>query len=177
MKIDLTDYKRFHWFEDSNGNKYDGFADSLPKDIDYFRYHVVNPCVYKNEYIEYTFHPEHKHEGNSFYHAMLQFRWFYNYMYKRMKNRGEMKTFKSLGTFNTTFNDGELIMAMVNSGDYTLGEAIYVYANSCERCLNVLTYKYLDGKDGYPEYSEKWKKCNTVCDWCRGEENEERHEV
>ena len=63
----------------------------------------------------------------------------------------------------------EVILAMANSGDYTLGEAIIVYANACERCMNVLCYKYLDGKDGYPEYSEEWKKCNTVCDFCKGD--------
>ena len=62
----------------------------------------------------------------------------------------------------------DIIMAMVNSGDYTLSEALAVYADACERCANVLAYKYLNGKDGYPEFSEEWKKCNTVCDFCKG---------
>lgn len=61
----------------------------------------------------------------------------------------------------------DVILAMANSGDFTLSEAIIVFANSCERCMNVLAYKYLDGKDGYPEFSEEWEKCNTVCDFCR----------
>ena len=52
---------------------------------------------------------------------------------------------------------------------FTLGEAIIVYANDCERCMNVLCYKYLNGAEGYPEYSEEWKKCNTVCEWCKDE--------
>ena len=56
---------------------------------------------------------------------------------------------------------------MVNSGDFTLEQAIWVYANSCERCMNALCYKYLNGADGYPEYSEEWKKCNTFCDFCK----------
>ena len=45
-----------------------------------------------------------------------------------------------------------------------------VFANACERCTNVLLHKYLNGADGYEEYSEEWKKANTVCDWCRDEE-------
>lgn len=56
---------------------------------------------------------------------------------------------------------------MVNSGDYTLEQAIWVFANSCERCMNTLLYKYLDGSDGYSEFSDEWKKANTVCDFCR----------
>lgn len=52
---------------------------------------------------------------------------------------------------------------MVNSGDFRLSEAIIVVSESYERCLNVLTHKYTNGKDGYPEYSEQWMKCNTVC--------------
>lgn len=28
-------------------------------------------------------------------------------------------------------------------------------ASCCERCANVLAYKYLDGKDGYAECSDK----------------------
>ena len=63
----------------------------------------------------------------------------------------------------------DVLLAMANSGDYTLSEAIAVWANACERCMNVLTYKYLNGKDGYPEFSDEWKKCNTVCAYCRGE--------
>lgn len=63
----------------------------------------------------------------------------------------------------------DVILAMANSGDYTLSEAIGVYANACERCTNVLAYKYLNGTGGYPEYSEEWKKCNTICDFCKGE--------
>lgn len=62
-----------------------------------------------------------------------------------------------------------VIMAIVNSGDYTLSEALALYADCCERCANVLAYKYLNGTDGYPEHSEAWEKCGTVCDYCRGE--------
>ena len=61
----------------------------------------------------------------------------------------------------------DVILAMANSGDYTLSEAMALYASCCERCMNVLAYKYLDGKDGYAEYSDEWKDCNTVCRYCK----------
>jgi len=59
----------------------------------------------------------------------------------------------------------DLALAIANSGDYRLGDAILISANSCERCMNALAYQY--GLTwGYPEYSEEWKKCNTSCDFC-----------
>ena len=70
---------------------------------------------------------------------------------------------------HTGSSNGRLIVAMVNSGDYELDEALCVYAHACERCMNVLWNKYLPGEDGYEEYSEAWKKCNTVCDFCKDE--------
>ena len=63
----------------------------------------------------------------------------------------------------------DVILAMANSGDYTLMEAMALYASCCERCCNVLAYKYLNGKDGYAEYSEEWKKANTECRYCKME--------
>ena len=74
-----------------------------------------------------------------------------------------------IADFVTHIGSEELILAMTNSGDYTLEEALAVYANACERCMNVLWYKYTDGKEGYAEYSEKWKKANTFCDFCMEE--------
>ena len=65
-------------------------------------------------------------------------------------------------------SNGKLIIAMVNSGDYELDEALVIYANACERCMNVLWNKYLPEMDGYPEFSEEWKQCNTECDFCKG---------
>jgi hypothetical protein len=67
--------------------------------------------------------------------------------------------------------DEKCIVAMVNSGDYILSEAIVVMASACERCGNVLIHKYLNGEDGYEEYSDEWKRCHTVCDFCRDEED------
>ena len=63
----------------------------------------------------------------------------------------------------------DVIIAMVNSGDYTLSEALMLWSKCCERCMNVLAYKYLNGKDGYKEYSEEWLKCPTVCQFCKDE--------
>ena len=72
-------------------------------------------------------------------------------------------------TWSTHIGGGnqDVILAMANSGDYTLAEAIALYASCCERCTNVLAYKYLNGKDGYEEYSDEWEKANTVCRYCK----------
>lgn len=61
----------------------------------------------------------------------------------------------------------DVIMAMVNSGDYTLQEALVIFSTACERCMNVLTHKYLNGADGYAEHSDEWEKCRTECDFCK----------
>lgn len=169
MKIDKKRLEMFHWFEDSDGNIYDATSDQLPSDVDYFTYHLAEPNVYCEPVDSYTYHPEHLHENNQFYQAMLQFRWFYKLMLKRMKKRKATMTFKPMFTSSVHYSKSseKVILAMANSGDYTLGEAIYVYCKSCERCMNVLTYKYLNGEDGYAEYSDEWYKCNTVCDWCK----------
>lgn len=63
--------------------------------------------------------------------------------------------------------NAKIILAMANSGDFTLSEAISVYASACERCSNVLAWKYTNGKEGYEEFSEEWKRANTICDFCR----------
>ena len=75
MVIDLTKLNRHHWFEDEQGNVYDGEG-VLPKDIDYFTYHVIEPCVYTEQVDSYTCHPQYENEDNSFYQAMLNFKWF-----------------------------------------------------------------------------------------------------
>lgn len=77
-------------------------------------------------------------------------------------------------TWSTHIGGGnqDVLLAMANSGDYTLAEAMALYASCCERCANVLAYKYLNGKDGYEEYSDEWKNCGTVCRFCKEIENE-----
>ena len=147
MKINLEKLKTHWWFEDEEGNIYPNTSTfNLPKDKEYFTYHTIFPCTYSEELIEYCIH-ESKDPVNM--------------------------TFSTLIRTNTSYGSKtaqECIVAMVNSGDYTLEEAIYVFANACERCMNVLIHKYLNGADGYEEYSEEWHKANTVCDWCKEEE-------
>lgn len=167
MHIDLTKYKMFHYFEDTNGKIYDGMSSDLPQDIDRFTYHCLDTQTVSHSVDEYTWHPEYKYENNHFYQAMLQFPWFYKLMYNKMKRRSESKTFKHMFDGQFHYGDGRVIVAMVNSGDYNLGEALYVYSNACERCANVLWHKYVGGDEGYEEFSEEWKKCNTECDFCR----------
>lgn len=166
MNIDLSKLEN-HWFEDENGNIYDSLIEELPENIDYYTYHCIKPLIYTEPIDSFTYHPEHLHNDNSLYQAMLHFKWFYNFMFRRMKRKKYPKTFKNLITFNTTVNNEKLLIAMVLSGDYSLSEAVYIYATACERCLNVLENKYLDM--GYEEYSEEWKKCNTSCIFCENE--------
>ena len=64
-------------------------------------------------------------------------------------------------------SNGRLIVAMVNSGDYDLYDAVTVVGSSCERCLNVLWYTYMHEEDGYAEFSNEWYAANTECDFCR----------
>lgn len=70
-----------------------------------------------------------------------------------------------------TANQGwqqDLALAIANTKEYTLNEAIIIAATSCERCTNALAHKY--GLDwGYPEYGEEWQKCGTQCHFCKGE--------
>ena len=61
----------------------------------------------------------------------------------------------------------DLVLAIANSGDYSLSASIIIAATSCERCMNVLAHKY--GLDwGYAEGSEEWRKTNTSCQFCEG---------
>ena len=145
MKINLEKLKMHSWFEDEEGNIYPNSRD-LPKDKEYFTYHSVFPCTYREELNEYCIH-ESIDPVNFTFSKLL-----------------------SMDTSYGSKTSQDCVVAMVNSGDYTLEEAIYVFANACERCTNVLLHKYLNGADGYEEYSEEWKKANTVCDWCRDEE-------
>ena len=141
MNIDLTKLHKHFWFEDENGNMFDEIPQDDDKKKSYI-YKSIWPCTYTESWDSYAIHK---------------------------KINRKCRTFQHLASFNTSYSqEGQkTIVAMVNSGDYTLEEAIYVYCNACERCMNALIYKYQNGADGYPEYSEEWKKCNTECDWCR----------
>ena len=62
----------------------------------------------------------------------------------------------------------DLVLAMANSNDWDLSEAIIIAANSCERCMNALAEKY-GLKWGYKEFGEEWQKCNTSCEFCKSD--------
>lgn len=58
----------------------------------------------------------------------------------------------------------DLALALGNSG-IRLHKAIPIAARACERCMNSLAHEV--GLDwGYPEMSDEWKKCGTVCEFC-----------
>lgn len=70
-----------------------------------------------------------------------------------------------------TVNNGwseDLVLAIANSGDWNLRDAILVVANSCERCMNALAHKY-GLKWGYPEFGDEWKKTGTSCEFCESD--------
>ena len=161
MKIDLTKM-RFHWWEDEQGNILEIDSDEVPTEEErekYPFYHSCFPCQIHHNISHYDYHP------SGIYKLLIKLPLIGTHVKKKFG-----KTFKNLCTINTTYNSGsDCIVAMVNSGDYTLQQAIWIYANSCERCMNALCYKYLNGTDGYPEHSEEWDKCGTVCQFCEEE--------
>lgn len=147
MKIDKTKLKCGIWYEDKDGN-YIPSTDSAEAPEEAVTCHVCFPLQIRTEH--YYIKPHVDPDGNV-----------------RRTHYGSdhfLTTSCHIGGGNEP-----VILAMANSGDYTLSEALAVYANACERCSNVLAYKYLNGADGYPEYSEEWKKCGTVCEYCAGE--------
>ena len=157
MNINYEKVEKKYWFEDEHGNEVE----------------MENPnaCIYRRCFPlelhdcidEYCYHPEN---------PIIKFLCRKSRRFYELISKGKDKTFKHIFTGTTSFGSKwsqDCIVAMVNSGDFTLEQAIWVYANSCERCTNSLLYKYLDGKDGYEEYSDEWKKCNTQCDFCKGE--------
>ena len=164
MKINKKDLDRFIWYEDRDGNIIEDDG-SMKKD-DELTYHSCFPL----EITEYMYSLKWMPETLLQKH-LWRIKPFRKIMEKKHKN--DIQFHEMLRT-NTHIGGGnqELIMAMVNSGDYTLNQALMLLANSCERCENVLAYKYLNGKDGYAEYSDEWKKCNTVCAFCKGDEDD-----
>ena len=145
MNLDKVRYKNGIWYEDADGNyiPHDERCDA-PENAD--TCHVCFPLQIRTEH--YRVKPHTDSDGNV-----------------RRTHYGSdryLTTSCHIGGGNEA-----VIIAMANSGDFTLSEALAVYANVCERCSNVLAYKYLNGADGYPEFSEEWKKCGTVCECCK----------
>lgn len=164
MNIDKTKFRKT-WWEDRYSNIIDTVDEhgvSWPvkdKAEDCF-YHSCFPCQITENIDHYGYHPK----GIDKLLIKLPI------VNKRVKKRIG-KTFQHIYSMNTTLChlSQQTVVAMVNSGDYTLDEALYVMANACERCSNVLDRKYLGEEYGYEEFSEDWKKVNTVCDFCMEE--------
>lgn len=162
MNINLEELERGHWFEDEEGNVItkDQFKDMEGKPIYYRRCYPLELHEYLDEY---CYHPKNPIIKFLCRHSQRFYKWI---------SKGKDRTFRNIIDGTTAYDADyaqRCIVAMVNSGDFTLEQAIYVYAKSCERCMNVLLHKYLNGEDGYPEYSEDWKKARTCCTFCEGE--------
>lgn len=186
MNIDKSKLKSGIWYEDENGNYLQPVGECMSAPEGAHTYHVIFPLEV-TEHISVCHSAEekakckHRRKFLKKDHGLIK-----GYKGRMCTSCGCSQTRKwwqpwgrkwdsgadttPLMDCNTHIGGGneDTIIAMVNSGDYTLSDAIAVYASSCERCMNVLTYKYSGGKDGYAEFSDEWKKANTVCDFCRG---------
>lgn len=157
MNIDVSKMQ-VCWWEDENGNVLPEGCDRETKGAKF--YHSTFPCQITHEIDDYDYHPEGFISKYLFQKSKLYKKWWCS------RNN---KTFRPLCSFNTTYgtkSSQECIVAMVNSGEYTLEQAIWVFTTACERCMNVLCHKYLNGKEGYEEYSDDWKQANTCCVFC-----------
>lgn len=189
MKVDKTKLKRDIWYEDDDGNRIETMDEypipatkvgaktyhcCFPLEITEHVYTYISPeekekCKHKRKYLRKDTDVIKGYKGRTCMACgCTQNRKWYQIWGRRWE---EGTSTLPLIDFHTSIGGGneDVILAMANSGDYSLSEALVVWANACERCMNVLAYKYLDGKGGYPEHSEEWEKCNTVCDFCRDE--------
>lgn len=162
MNIDLTKMRKC-WWEDEDGNiieQADNEVVSKNNPKAKFMYSVW-PCQITQTMEIYDFHP-----NNDIQRLLAKVPYFKNLFIKKYG-----KTFRQAYTFNTTYSSPwaqKTIVAMVNSGDYTLEQAIWVFTTACERCMNVLINKYVpELGDGYEEGSEDWEKCGTSCIFCK----------
>lgn len=157
MKISFEKLEKKHWYEDKNRNE---VKEEDMVDGEKYYYRRCFPMELHDQIDTYCYHPK-----NPIIKYLCR-----NAKLRKKLSKGKERTFKPLFDGTTSFGSKwaqDCIVAMVNSGDFTLEQAIWVFANSCERCMNTLLYKYLDGKDGYEEYSDEWKKTNTECEFCK----------
>lgn len=187
MKIDKSTIKNGIWYEDENGNRIEHDENTVEAPKGAHTYHSCFPleitehiytvnssekkknCKHKRKYLKKDKGLIKGYKGRICTACgCSQTRKWWQPWGRKWDSGSDITP---LIDFNTTIGGGneKVILAMVNSGDYRLGEALAVWSNACERCMNVLAYKYLNGKDGYEEHSEEWEKCNTVCDFCRNE--------
>lgn len=183
MKIDKSTLDTL-WYEDEEGNKIKHTEEYRPNGAVYqvsqFPLEVnerhfkliyqedVNKCRHRRAWIKRTYGWVKGIKGRECQccHGTQVRKWWQPWG-RRWEGYGSRQAFSSSAQMGG--GTDALLMAMANSGDYTLSEAILIYARACERCSNVLWNKYIGGGEGYEEYSEEWKKVNTVCDFCNGE--------
>lgn len=185
MNIDKNKLKVGIWFEDKEGNIYKDNTEGVERSNEKcVTYHVCFPLEVREQIRSY-------YDNKDTCKHPLKYRkrthgWIKGIKGCKCNKCGKEKVGKSsipfvfmpwkpgsdtydLITGNTTLSrlSGKCAVAMVNSGDYALDEALAVMAAACERCMNVLLHKYLNGEDGYEEYSDEWKKANTECEFCK----------
>lgn len=182
MKIDKSKLKTL-WYEDEQGNEIpmDGDNWETPLNATYqvsrfplevntthlklIKQKDVDACKHKRKWIKRTGGWVDGIKGREcqMCHGTQVKKWWQPWGFKWDGSGGSRVSFTETVHIG---GDGKLLVAMVNSGDYTLEEAMIVYSMACERCANVLWHKYLPGIDGYAEYSEEWEKCGTSCAFC-----------
>lgn len=153
MNIDLTRFKPF-WYELDDGTEVESVPSNYEGNVTYW---TAFPCQFTEHVDSYVYHPKKWYEKLLLkINPKLQSKW----------NATRPRTYRRAFEFNTTYTGmSDVIVSMVNSGDYTLEQAIWICAKSCERCMNVLSDKYC-GYGGYPEFSDEWAKCGTSCLFC-----------
>ena len=111
------------WFEDEQGNVLQLENDRMPTEQEkekYCFYHSEFPCELHHNISVYDYHPKGVQK------LLIKLPIIGDKIKKKLG-----KTFRHIGTFNTRYRSGsDCIVAMVNSGDFTLEQAIWVYANS-----------------------------------------------
>ena len=145
MKIDKSKLRMGLWYEDADGNRIPWDDNRVDAPENAITAHVCFPLEVREE-----IYALHEYDGVRTY-----------------RGSDHIMT----GTTHIGRGNENVIIALVNSGDFTLSEALAWWASACERCTNAVIWKYTNGEDGYPEYGEEWKKANTVCEFCK-EENQ-----
>ena len=115
MTIDKNKLRNGIWYEDADGNRIIAQEnESCPAGAKYA--HVVFPLEVRH----------------SIYHIRRDEKGLGSYGDKDLIFEGSCHLCRA---------SGRLAVAMVNSGDYELDEALAVLAQACERCVNVLWTK------------------------------------
>lgn len=181
MNINLKEISNYSWFQDEDGNKYDI---ENPKVTSYYHkfplqvYEEIDTVHHQEDFDKCT-HPiqDVKVTTMAYGDEKIKIKMecqncgglleIITDKHGVISNGWEYRRFVHLITSSTHIGGAEdLIMKMVNDGDYTLREAIMIVSTACERCINVLYNKY-GFEDGYQEFSDKWYHAGTSCQFCK----------